>query len=204
MLSSVYIQAYKLIAFLQTGGIVMIPLLCINLLMWMLIIHKGLLVHRLGRNPLKAAEAWQYVKNNHTPDPQKHHCGVAMLVHRFQLKRCGDSALDKNIIDEITLSINRSLSGSISFIGVLAGVAPLIGLLGTVTGMMATFDVLSQFGTGNVKAMAGGISEALITTETGLVVAIPGLYLHSFLSRRVKNIQHQVTITGSFLKRHLS
>jgi hypothetical protein len=63
---------------------------------------------------------------------------------------------------------------------VLAAVAPLLGLLGTVTGMIATFDVLAVFGTGNAKAMAGGISEALITTQTGLLVALPDFTCKGF------------------------
>jgi biopolymer transport protein ExbB len=67
------------------------------------------------------------------------------------------------------------MTRSLAVIGVLAAMAPLMGLLGTVTGMITTFDILAIFGTGNVKAMAGGISESLITTQTGLIVAIPGL-----------------------------
>ena len=81
--------------------------------------------------------------------------------------------------------------------------APLLGLLGTVTGMMSTFEVMSLFGTGNAKGMAGGISEALITTQTGLIVAIPGLYMKNFLERRAQALQRQLTATGYYLRRHL-
>ena len=72
----------------------------------------------------------------------------------------------------------------IGAIAVLAAVAPLLGLLGTVGGMITTFTVIAKFGTGNAKALASGISEALITTQTGLVVAVPGLFLASYLQRR--------------------
>ena len=65
---------------------------------------------------------------------------------------------------------------------IIAAVAPLLGLLGTVTGMISTFDVITEFGTGNPKLLSGGISEALITTELGLVVAIPALMLGNLLS----------------------
>lgn len=65
---------------------------------------------------------------------------------------------------------------------VIAAVAPLLGLLGTVTGMISTFDVITEFGTGNPKLLSGGISEALITTELGLIVAIPALLLGNLLS----------------------
>ena len=66
--------------------------------------------------------------------------------------------------------------------------SPLLGLLGTVTGMISTFHLIAIFGTGDAKLLSGGISEALITTEAGLVVAIPLLLLHAFLSRRVRAI----------------
>ena len=85
----------------------------------------------------------------------------------------------------------------------LAAIAPLLGLLGTVTGMISTFDVMAVSGTGNAKAMAGGISEALITTQTGLLVAIPGLCMKDFLARRARNLQQQVSAAGFFLRRHV-
>jgi biopolymer transport protein ExbB len=69
-----------------------------------------------------------------------------------------------------------------------AAAAPLLGLLGTVTGMINTFNMITVFGAGDPKTLAGGISEALITTEFGLVVAIPSLLLHAVLSRRVKGV----------------
>lgn len=65
----------------------------------------------------------------------------------------------------------------------IAAVAPLLGLLGTVTGMIATFDVITEYGTGDPKRLSGGISQALVTTELGLAVAIPTLLLHTLLSR---------------------
>ena len=60
-----------------------------------------------------------------------------------------------------------------------------------------------MFGTGNAKCMAGGISEALITTQTGLLVAIPGLYMKGFLERRARNLKQRVARAGYYLSRHL-
>ncbi|MCB9525633.1 MAG: MotA/TolQ/ExbB proton channel family protein [Myxococcales bacterium] len=70
----------------------------------------------------------------------------------------------------------------------VAAVAPLLGLLGTVTGMIATFDVITEYGTGDPKRLSGGISQALITTELGLAVAIPTLLLHTLLDRWASRI----------------
>ena len=74
--------------------------------------------------------------------------------------------------------IDRFASGII----VIAAVAPLLGLLGTVTGMIATFDIITEFGTGNPKLLSSGISVALVTTEQGLIVAIPALLFGNFLA----------------------
>ena len=71
---------------------------------------------------------------------------------------------------------------------VVAAVAPLLGLLGTVTGMIATFDIITEFGTGDPRMLSGGISEALITTELGLIVAIPTLLLGNLLGVKAKNL----------------
>jgi biopolymer transport protein ExbB len=75
----------------------------------------------------------------------------------------------------------RRLNIGLTTLTVFAAVAPLLGLLGTVTGMIETFQSISLYGTGDPKLMSGGISQALITTQLGLVVAIPLLLLHSFL-----------------------
>jgi biopolymer transport protein ExbB len=74
-------------------------------------------------------------------------------------------------------------------ITVFAAVAPLLGLLGTVTGMITTFDVITEFGTGDPKLLAGGISEALITTKLGLMVAIPTLLIGTLLRGWAEAIQ---------------
>ena len=64
-------------------------------------------------------------------------------------------------------------------------ISPMLGLLGTVTGMIHVFDTLASLGTGNARAMAAGISQATIPTMAGMIVALPGLYFHSQLSKRV-------------------
>ena len=73
---------------------------------------------------------------------------------------------------------------------IIAAVAPLMGLLGTVTGMIITFQAITIFGAGDPKAMAGGISGALITTVLGLLVAIPTVLMHTMVSARSKKVIH--------------
>jgi biopolymer transport protein ExbB len=89
-------------------------------------------------------------------------------------------------LDEAILRESAPLESGLSFIKVLYVVAPLLGLLGTVVGMIATFQMITLFGTGDPRMMAGGISTALVTTVLGLVVAIPLTLLHSFLQGKSK------------------
>ena len=98
----------------------------------------------------------------------------------------------KELMDEVmyeqALHTRLKVNGLLPFIAISASSAPLLGLLGTVTGIMNTFTLMTVFGTGDVKTLSSGISEALITTEYGLIVAIPALLIHSFLSRKAKGI----------------
>ncbi len=91
-------------------------------------------------------------------------------------------------MDEAILKSTPPLEKRIGTIKILAAVAPLLGLLGTVTGMIATFQSITLFGTGDPKLMAGGISQALITTVLGLVCAIPLLLLHNLVATKSKGL----------------
>ena len=92
-------------------------------------------------------------------------------------------------LDESILQETPKLERGLNLLKLLAGVAPLLGLLGTVTGMIVTFDMIKVFGTGDPKLMAGGIAQALMTTVLGLVAAIPLLFLHSFCSGFSRSVQ---------------
>jgi len=92
-------------------------------------------------------------------------------------------------IKELLLTEVPQLDKHLATLAVLAGAAPLLGLLGTVTGMIRMFEAITKFGTGDPKLLAGGISEALITTEVGLAIAIPLLLIHNFLRNRRNHIQ---------------
>jgi len=98
----------------------------------------------------------------------------------------------KELIEEVMyekmIEVQPKLERLLPFIAVTAATAPLMGLLGTVTGMINTFKLITIFGTGDAKSLSGGISEALVTTEFGLIVAIPSLILHSLLSRRSQGV----------------
>ena len=195
---------YRLEDYLAAAGVVILPLVIVSLVMWVLIIDRALFFRRLYRKNMSFEQAWEHVRIRRMPDSRRFRGAIALLVSRFNSACSGDGTLDRFVLDEVVLGINRSTTKYLSLIGVLAAVAPLLGLLGTVTGMIGTFDVLAVFGTGNAKAMAGGISEALITTQTGLLVAIPGLYMKGFLERRARNLRQRISAAGYYLRRQLS
>jgi biopolymer transport protein ExbB len=88
--------------------------------------------------------------------------------------------LIEEVMYEEVLTTRLRLQNMLPFIAICAAAAPLLGLLGTVTGMINTFKLITVFGTGDVKTLSGGISEALITTKFGLIVAVPSLLLPPF------------------------
>ena len=94
--------------------------------------------------------------------------------------------LIEEVMYESVLRTKHSLNSFLPFIAICAASAPLLGLLGTVTGIINTFNLISVYGTGNAGSLSAGISEALITTKFGLIVAIPSLLLHAYLSRKAK------------------
>jgi len=93
-------------------------------------------------------------------------------------------------LEEAVLKERPGIESGLNMIKIISMVAPLMGLLGTVTGMIQTFQAITDFGAGDPKLMAGGISTALVTTVQGLVVAIPTVFMHTILSGKAKRILH--------------
>lgn len=193
----------RMAAFIDAGGIVMFPLMVVSGVMWVLIINRILFFRRLYRKNMSRIIAAQHVAEGRLPDERQYRGATALLVGRFLSRRSGQSSIDRSILDETVIHLVASLDRYLSVIGALAAVAPLMGLLGTVTGMIATFDIIAIYGTGNARAMAGGVSEALITTQTGLLVAIPGLYMSNFLNRRAQTLKQRIASVGIYLRRNL-
>jgi len=188
--------------YLQRGGVVMIPLLLVSLLMWGVILYRLLRLKGLYDANISFSQALSCLCGK-GPQLTIHGGVTTQLLLTFMKRRSGDTALDKLVMDEAVLAVSERLDNGLTLIGVLAAIAPLLGLLGTVWGMIATFESIAIFGNGNARAMAGGISQALITTQTGLLIAIPGLYMRNFLLRRVQNLRQRLFSLGIYLKRHM-
>jgi len=94
----------------------------------------------------------------------------------------------KESIEEVANHVVHELERYLNTLGTVAAITPLLGLLGTVIGMIKVFTAIQLEGTGNAAVLAGGISEALITTAAGLTVAIPSLFFHRYFQRKVDEL----------------
>ena len=179
----------------------MIPLILTSLWMWALIVERALYFRQIDRDDVNLKQAVETLSDR--PLPETSNGLRTRIVASFLKERTGNRKVDRNILDLCAMRERPLLRRYLSVIAVLAAVAPLFGLLGTVTGMITTFNVIALFGTGNAKAMAGGISEALITTQSGLLVAIPGLFMSAFLIRRASRLESRLDEVVMTLKRNL-
>jgi biopolymer transport protein ExbB len=165
---------------IDTGGFVMYPLLIVSVIMFYLVVKKYVEMRAFTRGDRPIKECLESLgKSGFTAASWQRH-----IIRNFLANRTFDDDLDRSIIESLMLRQTSFVERYIKSIAILAGVAPLLGLLGTVSGMITTFLVIATSGTGDAKALASGISEALITTQTGLVVAVPGLFLANYLRRR--------------------
>ncbi len=193
-------QLYALLTYFHTGGFVMVPLLLVSLLVWLLIANRWFYLRRMGREVLSRESAWQHIVDERVP----HKGGiVGVLTRQFMAEKSGRQGLDKRILDEAVICSRGPLNKYLDVIGTLTAILPLLGLLGTVAGMMSTFEVMSVFGTGDAKGMASGISEALVTTETGLIMAIPAMYMKNALEQRAEQLERKLVEVSHYIRRML-
>ncbi len=175
-----------LYASFKAGGLIMIPLLFLPLWVLYLTFRKGFqLVARRRSYQRCHKEAMTLIdKGNYDAalEYAKRKKGVMARVLEICLERkehgrhVSERAVREQIMQEIPV-----LSRGINTIAVIAGAAPLMGLLGTISGMITLFAAVTHYGTGDPKFLAGGISEALITAKTGLAIAIPALFIHDII-----------------------
>jgi biopolymer transport protein ExbB len=192
---------YRAAEYLWQGGWVMVPLIACSVVMWTLIGERLYFFHSLTRRDIRIRDAIAMLEEKRASGEGQ---GLReRLVANFSKEMTGQPGLDKRILYYCALKQRPVLNRHLAVIAVLASVAPLLGLLGTVIGMVDTFDVLSVFGTGNVKGLASGISVALITTQSGLLVAIPGLLLSGYLYRRAARLEMRLEEITSVLMRHV-
>ncbi len=155
--------------FLTTGGTVLWVILWVSIFLWSLITERIIYFKRAYP---ELRNQWVNLWEDRTDKRSQR----ALLI-----RQC--------IISEAKISMEKT----IPIIKMLVALCPLLGLLGTVTGMIHVFDVMAVTGTGNARAMASGVSQATIPTMAGMVIAIAGLYFSKLIDQRVSEETHHLT-----------
>ncbi|MDH3418275.1 MAG: MotA/TolQ/ExbB proton channel family protein [Gammaproteobacteria bacterium] len=172
------IQAPSLVERIQQGGIVGYVIIVLGLLGVLVALERMLSLWRASRGIHAQLRSSRADTGN----------ALGRILSVYDINRSVDNETLERKLDEAILREAPLLERWQGWIKVLAAVAPLLGLLGTVVGMIRTFQAITLFGTGDPKLMAGGISQALVTTVLGLCVAIPLVLLHSLVASRSKTL----------------
>ena len=180
------------IEIISQGGWIMLPVVGVSLLVWFLGLFK---IYQLI-SFYRARKVFRSELHNIIKGRKQIKTGES--CHDYLLTRIYSSSEQaihiKELLKEFSLVSGFFLNQGLCTMKVLISVAPLLGLLGTVVGMIKTFDLITLFGAGNPALTAEGISVALVTTEAGLIVALPGLLLHNFISGRIAKVKKAVDL----------
>jgi biopolymer transport protein ExbB len=175
------------------GGWLMLPIILCSILAIAIVIERfwTLNVNRVAPR-YAVGQIWTWIKNNELDSTRLRELRLAsplgqILAAGLLQARQGRDAMNSAISQSAAVVIHE-LERYLSTLGTIAAITPLLGLLGTVFGMIRVFTEIMVQGTGNPNALAGGISEALITTAAGLCVAIPAYACHRFFVRRVDTL----------------
>tara|TARA_R100000306_G_scaffold62494_2_gene71169 strand:+ start:15893 stop:16528 length:636 start_codon:yes stop_codon:yes gene_type:complete len=178
---------------LMAGGFIMIPILLCSIIAFAIILerfwtlrHSKIVPQEVINDVLGKLKNKQlttrYLKDLRDKAP------IGRLLSTGLLNAKHGREIMKESIEEEASHVVHDLEQFLTALGTVAAVAPLLGLLGTVIGMIEVFAEIQIAGAGNTQALAGGISKALITTAVGLTVAIPALVAHRYFQRRVDEI----------------
>jgi biopolymer transport protein ExbB len=155
--------------FMERGGDVLFLILIVLFLMWMLIIERLWYFRAVYRmEARRVVNAWEARKER-----------KSWHAHKIRLAMISE--------------INMGLSQNVGMIKTLVAICPLVGLMGTVTGMIEVFEVMAVLGSGNARAMAAGVSKATIPTMAGMVAALSGVFMSTYIERKAKRAAEKLT-----------
>ncbi len=175
------------------GGWMMIPLILASVLAVAICIERfwTLQTEKIAPKHL-LAQVWGWIKNNELNGAHlkqlkaDSHLGSILAAGLSNSKHGRD--ITKEAIEQAASGAIHEMERFLNTLGTIAAVTPLMGLLGTVLGMISVFNEIMTQGTGNAASLAGGISEALVTTAAGMMVAIPALVFYRIFQRRIEEI----------------
>ena len=171
------VQFYEsFIIFMEKGGDVLYVILLVTFSMWVLIVERLWYFRLIFRSDRQRVQTTWESRNERK----------SWYAHKIR----------QAMISEVS----EKLTNNVGMIKTMVALCPLVGLLGTVWGMIGVFDVMAIFGSGNARAMADGVSKATIPTMAGMVAALSGVFLSTYLERRVK--REKETLEDSLLMDH--
>lgn len=179
----------SVVSHVEKGGIWVLPILAFGAFALLISVAKGIQLLRLPKQQPAMANRLSHVEVNDQHATTKlvnQVQGMQQQLVKIALETPAGQQRDDQLFSTL-LQQKHQLEYWLGAVAITAAVSPLLGLLGTVSGMIETFKLMTLFGAGDASAVSGGISEALVTTELGLVVAIPALLMHALLSRKVKS-----------------
>lgn len=177
----------------KAGGWLMLPIILSSILALAICVERF-----LALNPDKVAprnllnQVWGWMQNKQLDNDKLRQLRKGSPLGEIIAAGLGNAKHGRDImkesIEDAASHVIHELERYLNALGTIAAVTPLLGLLGTVVGMIRVFSEIMVQGTGNAGVLAGGISEALITTASGLCVAIPALIMHRYFLRRIDAI----------------
>jgi len=182
---------------IKAGGWVMAPLILCSIIVAAIIAERlwTLQMQRVAPEHL-AAQVWHWIRNGEFDEERMLYLRASSPLGRILAVALLHRSAERDVLNEAIADAGRhvvhELDRYLITLGSIATISPLLGLLGTVLGIMRVFASISQGGLGNPSALAGGISEALITTVAGLAVAIPAYVAHRYLRGRVEDLVVQM------------
>lgn len=181
----------------KAGGPVMVPIILCSIIAAAIFLERLWTLQQRRVLPAELTEkVWKWVEQRQITDKHivalQQNSPLGKILAAGLSNRHRDRAIIKESIEDAGRHVVHELERFIAVLGTVASISPLLGLLGTVLGMIRTFNALSTSGAGNPMALAGGIAEALITTAAGLSVAIPALLAYRYTRGRVTNLVVQM------------
>jgi biopolymer transport protein ExbB len=181
----------------KSGGVFMAPIILASIVAAAIFLERLWTLQKKRVLPPELTEkVWRWVESDQLQDKHisalEQNSALGKILAAGLANRHRDRAIIKEAIEDTGRHVIHELERFINALGTIASISPLLGLLGTVSGMIRTFSDITDQGVGNPQVLAGGISEALVSTAAGLVVAIPAVIGYRFLRSRVESLVVQM------------
>ena len=181
----------------KAGGPIMVPIILASIIAAAIFLERLWTLQQRRVLPAELTEkVWKWVEQRQIQDKHilalQQNSPLGKILAAGLANRHRERAIIKEAIEDTGRHVVHELERFIGTLGTIASISPLMGLLGTVVGMIRTFNAIQTEGVGDPAALGGGIAEALITTAAGLTVAIPALLAYKYLRGRVESLVIQM------------